>query len=121
MPVTFTETIDHVAQGVEVAGVLILVAGLVWAFALATTVWIRTGDGHEAYRRLRVSVGAVLLLGLEVLVAADLIRTIAVAPSIENVLALGLIVLIRTFLSFSLQIEIGGRLPWHQPADRTGL
>lgn len=115
---TFSETIDHVAQGVETAGVLILVGGLIWSFTLAATSLRRTGDGHLAYRRLRESFGAVLLLGLEILVAADLIRTIAVAPSIENVLALGVIVLIRTFLSFSLQIEIDGRLPWRPQPDR---
>lgn len=118
---TFSETIDHVAQAVESAGVIILVCGLFWSFTLAGMSWRRTGNGHLAYRQLRVSFGAVLLLGLEILVAADLIRTIAVAPSIENVLALGVIVLIRTFLSFSLQIEIDGRLPWRPPADRKSL
>jgi uncharacterized membrane protein len=118
--VSFSETIDHIAQGVEIAGVIVLVAGLAWSFTLAVTRWRRTGDGHLAYQRLRSSFGAVLLLGLEILVAADLIRTIAVAPSIENVLSLGIIVLIRTFLSFSLQIEIDGTLPWRARADRKG-
>jgi uncharacterized membrane protein len=63
---------------------------------------------------LRESFGAVLLLALEVLVAADLIRTVAVAPTLENVAVLGLIVLIRTVLSFSLEIEIEGVLPWRR-------
>jgi uncharacterized membrane protein len=119
--VSFSETIDHVAQGVETVGVLVLVAGLIWAFTLAAVRWRRTGDGHLAYQRLRASFGAVLLLGLEILVAADLIRTIAVAPSIQNVLALGIVVLIRTFLSFSLQIEIDGTLPWRARGARKGL
>ena len=115
---TFSETIDHVAQAVEMVGVGVLVGGLVWSFTLAAGRWRHTGDGHLAYLRLRASFGAVLLLGLEILVAADLIRTIAVAPTIENVLALGIIVLIRTFLSFSLQIEIDGTLPWRARAGR---
>ena len=122
---TFSETIDHVAQAVESAGVVILVVGLLWSFTVAASTWRRTGDAQKGYRQLRVTFGAVLLLGLEILVAADLIRTIAVSPSIDNVLALGLIVLIRTFLSFSLEIEIQGRLPWRAgvalaPADRAG-
>jgi uncharacterized membrane protein len=110
--VTFSETIDHVAQGVEAVGVVVLVAGLFWSFTQSALQWRRTGEAKQAYRQLRFSFGAVLLLGLEILVAADLIRTIAVAPTIENVLALGVIVLIRTFLSFSLEVEIEGRLPW---------
>ena len=118
MSVSFSETIDHVAQGVECVGVIVLVGGLVWSFVLAATRWRRSGDGHLAYQRLRASFGAVLLLGLEILVAADLVRTIAVAPTIENVIALGIIVLIRTFLSFSLQIEIEGTLPWRAGSDR---
>ncbi len=64
------------------------------------------------YRRTRSLLGRSILLGLEVLVAADLIRTVAVDPSLENVGVLGLIVLIRTFLSFSLDVEIDGKLPW---------
>jgi len=63
---------------------------------------------------LRQAFGGTLLLGLEVLVAADLIRTVAVAPTLNNVLVLGLIVLIRTFLSFSLEIEINGVVPWRR-------
>jgi uncharacterized membrane protein len=63
---------------------------------------------------LRETFGGFLLLGLEILVAADLIRTVAVAPTLQNVLVLGLIVLIRTFLSFSLQVEIEGKPPWRR-------
>ena len=63
---------------------------------------------------LRQAFGGTLLLGLEVLVAADLVRTVAVAPTLDNVLVLGLIVLIRTFLSFSLEIEIEGIVPWRR-------
>ncbi len=110
---TFSEAMDHVAQVVEVAGVVVLVAGLVWSFAGA--LWrLRSAGRRAVYASLRETLGGTLLLGLEVLVAADLIRTVAVAPTLENVLVLGLIVLIRTFLSFSLQIEIEGGLPWRR-------
>ena len=104
---TFTETMDKMAEGFEVVGVVVLVIGLVWSLALAVVVWRRSGDGRAGYRALRETFGGVLLLGLEILVAADLIRTVAVAPTLENVSVLGLIVLIRTFLSFSLESRYG--------------
>ena len=66
------------------------------------------------YLVLRQAFGGTLLLGLEVLVAADLVRTVAVAPTLDNVLVLGLIVVIRTFLSFSLETEIEGVAPWRR-------
>ena len=113
---TFTETMDKMAEGFEVVGVIVLVIGLVWSLALAVVVWRRSGDGRAGYRALRETFGGVLLLGLEILVAADLIRTVAVAPTLENVSVLGLIVLIRTFLSFSLEIEIEGVPPWRRAA-----
>jgi|SRR5664279_630956 Predicted membrane protein len=107
---------DKMAEGFEVVGVVVLVIGLVWSLALAVVVWRRSGDGRAGYRALRETFGGVLLLGLEILVAADLIRTVAVAPTLENVSVLGLIVLIRTFLSFSLEIEIEGVPPWRRAA-----
>jgi uncharacterized membrane protein len=113
--VTFTEAMDHVAQGFEAFGVAVLVGGLAWSLTLAARVWRRSGDGRSGYEALRESFGGVLLLGLEILVAADLIRTVAVAPTLENVAVLGLIVLIRTFLSFSLEVEINGVPPWRRP------
>jgi uncharacterized membrane protein len=82
--------------------------------------WRRDHDGSAAYRRLRATFGGVILLGLEILVAADLVRTVAVAPTLQNVAILGVIVLIRTFLSFSLEIEIEGVAPWRRgPATST--
>jgi uncharacterized membrane protein len=77
------------------------------------------GQGAEqGYRIVRTVFGRSILLGLEFLVAADIIRTVAVQPSLENVAVLGLIVLIRTFLSFSLEVEIDGRWPWRRAAPR---
>ena len=111
---TFTELMEHVAQGFEALGAAILVAGVVWSFVLAVAAGRRSGWSARAYLVLRQAFGGTLLLGLEVLVAADLVHTVAVAPTLDNVLVLGLIVVIRTFLSFSLETEIEGVAPWRR-------
>ena len=111
---TFTEGMDHVAKAFEAVGAAVLVLGLVLSLVLAGRVWSRTRRGRVAYQALREIFGGVLLLGLEILVAADLVRTVAVDPTVQNVAILGLIVLIRTFLSFSLEIEIEGIPPWRR-------
>jgi uncharacterized membrane protein len=103
-----------VAQTFEVLAAAILLGGLVFSFVLALRTYQRTKDGTATYRTLRQSFGGVILLGLEILVAGDLIRTVAIAPTLDNVVVLGLIVLIRTFLSFSLEIEIDGVPPWRR-------
>lgn len=110
----FVEVMEHVAQGFEIFGVVVLIGGLIWSLGLAANVWRQSRQGPAAYGVLRSTFGGVLLLGLEILVAADLIKTIAVATTPENVAVLGLIVLIRTFLSFSLEVEIEGTLPWRR-------
>lgn len=110
------EIIVHVADGI---GVAILVAGLFLAAYLALRTWRTSGDGTLAYTVLRRTLGGAILAGLEVLVAGDLIRTVAVAPTLDNVFTLGIIVLIRTFLSFSLEIEIEGTLPWKRAKGST--
>lgn len=114
---SFVDVMGHVAQAFEAFGVGVLVVGLLWSLGLAGTHWRRSRDGRAAYRLLRTSFGGVLLLGLEVLVAADLIKTVAVATTLENVVVLGIIVLIRTLLSFSLEVEIEGTLPWRRAAS----
>lgn len=111
---TFTEVMDHVAQAFEALGALVLAAGTLWSFVVAALTRRRSGNMRQAYALLRQALGGTLLLGLEILVAADLVRTIAVAPTLSNVLILGLIVLIRTFLSFSLETEISGVPPWRR-------
>jgi uncharacterized membrane protein len=113
-PTTFTRIMDHVAQSFEALGAVILIVGVLWSLALAAVAWRRTGQPDRGYLALRRAFGGTLLLGLEVLVAADLLRTVAVAPTLDNVLVLGLIVLIRTFLSFSLETEIEGVWPWRR-------
>jgi uncharacterized membrane protein len=111
---SFGMSMDHVAQAFEALGALILVCGVLWSFVLALLAWRRSSSAGRAYAALRQAFGGTLLLSLEILVAADLIRTVAVAPTVDNVLVLGLIVLIRTFLSFSLEIEIDGVVPWRR-------
>lgn len=111
---TYGEVMEHVAQAFEGLGVVVLTVGTLWSFLLAGLAWRRSGQGRQAYAVIRQAIGGSLLLGLEILVAADLIRTIVVAPTVDNVLTLGLIVLIRTFLSFSLEAEISGTPPWRR-------
>jgi uncharacterized membrane protein len=110
----FTAIMEHVAQAFEALGALILIAGVFWSATLAGIAWRRSRSGRRAYLALRQAFGGSVLLALEVLVAADLIRTVAVAPTLDNVLVLGLIVVIRTFLSFSLETEIEGVPPWRR-------
>jgi uncharacterized membrane protein len=114
---TFMET---ATRGFELVGALTLVVGFVWSLALAVHVWRQTGDGRSAYQILRQAFGGTILLGLEILVAADLVRTVAIEPTLNNVSVLGLIVLIRTFLSFSLEIEIEGIPPWRRALMTSG-
>lgn len=109
----FTDVMEHAAQAFEAIGVAVLSLGLLWSVVVGSRTWRKAG-GRRGYRALRETFGGVLLLGLEILVAADLVRTVAVAPTPQNVAVLGLIVLIRTFLSFSLQVEIDGVPPWRR-------
>ena len=111
---TYADAMLWVARAFEVAAAAVLVLGLVLAFVLAARAYRRSGNGGVAYRTMRQVFGGVILLGLEILVAGDLIRTVAVEPTLDNVVVLGLIVLIRTFLSFSLEIEINGVPPWRR-------
>src|SRR5262245_24973342 len=109
----FTDVMEDVARAFEVFGAAVLIGGLVWSMVLAARA-SRSEGGRRGYRVLRQTFGGALLLSLEILVAADLIRTVAVTPTVESVAVLALIVLIRTFLSFSLEVEIDGVLPWRR-------
>jgi uncharacterized membrane protein len=102
--------VEIAGTSLDAAGVLVVVGGAVVATARLLVQRIR-GVG-EYYRAYRQDLGRAIVLGLEFLIAGDIIRTVAVAPTLQNVLVLGLIVLIRTFLSLSLQLEIDGKLPW---------
>jgi uncharacterized membrane protein len=111
--VSYHDTMERVVQGFEVAGVAILVVGTLLAFASAA-LGLRRGGGRTAYQRARQGVGRAILLGLEVLIIADIVLTITVDQTLDSALTLGLIVLVRTFLSFSLEIELEGALPWRR-------
>ena len=108
---TYDEVIEHVVRVVEAVGCAVMVLGGVWAFArfFVALAQRRVGD---SYAELRRNLGRVILLGLEVLIIADIVRTVIVDPSIDSVIVLGLIVVIRIILSFSLEVEIDGTWPW---------
>ncbi len=109
-----------VAIGFEVIGAISMVIGFVIAVVLGVRSLQRREGGQAAFTVLRTTLGGAILLGLEVLVAADLIRTITSKPSLEDAVILGLIVLIRTVLSMSIQIEIEGVLPWRRALLTSG-
>jgi uncharacterized membrane protein len=106
------EVIEYIGSGIDFAGVLLIVFGFLFASARFLSALRTTGD--DPYRRYRQDIGRAILLGLEVLIAADIIRTVAVTPDLTSVAILAGIVLIRTFLSFSLQVELEGRFPWQR-------
>ena len=105
---------EDIARWIEWIGVAILVVSLVLSLLRAGAAFLRKATPSEVYVDTRSFLGRGILLGLEVLIAADLIRTVAVAPTLDNAVSLGVIVLIRTFLSFSLDVEITGTLPWRE-------
>ena len=107
--VAFFETVTSIF---EIVGVAAMVLGFVGAIVLGIRSLVVTRDGRVAFKTLRDSIGLVILLGLEILVAADLVRTVTSTPSLTDAIVLAIIVLIRTVLSFSLQIEIEGVAPW---------
>jgi uncharacterized membrane protein len=112
---TFQRLIELIGKGVDFGGVAIVVVGVFLASVLAVRMLVRRAPGgYETYRRL---LGRSILLGLEFLVAADIIRTVAVTPTFRSVGVLAVIVLIRTFLSFALELEITGRWPWQKAPD----
>jgi uncharacterized membrane protein len=118
----FQHIIETVGRFMDFAGVAIMVIGALVSIPMALRGFQprQLPSGSEplsVYRSYRQLLGRSILLGLELLVAADIIRTVAVTPTFESVGVLAIIVLIRTFLSFSLELEITGRWPWQkQPA-----
>jgi uncharacterized membrane protein len=108
--VNFFEVIETVGKVIDAAGVAVIALG---ALISAAGVIPRLKTG-QAYRAFRQQLGRSILLGLELLVAADIIRTVAVTPDARSVAVLAGIVLIRTFLSFSLELEITGYWPWQK-------
>jgi len=116
--VSFRESIENVGKTIDVAGVVALVLGVVVASWMAA-LHVRRGEAGDRYRRYRQRLGRAILLGLELLVAADIIRTVAVTPTFQSAGVLAIIVAIRTFLSISLEVELEGRWPWASRTTRT--
>ncbi len=108
----FVEVVVDIGKGVDVAGITIILIGVV---ASSVQFLRRMGkDVGSAYGLYRVGLGRAILLGLEFLIAGDIIRTVATSPTFQSVGVLGGIVLIRTFLSLALNLEVEGRLPWQR-------
>lgn len=118
----FYTTIELIGKIIDLVGVAAIVIGALFAGILALRGLARRNG--EVYVPFRRSLGRSILLGLELLVAADIIKTVALTPTLESVAVLAGIVLIRTFLSFSLELEISGRWPWQKrspvAAENTG-
>lgn len=106
----FQQIVGFVGTVLDGAGVVIVVIGIF----IASGRFLFRRTAYAAYRR---EVGSAILLGLEFLIAGDIIRTVVVAPTMQNVIVLALIVLIRTVLSLALQLEVDGRLPWQKAAS----
>lgn len=112
------QLVERAALGIELLAVAIIVVVIVNATTRYLIVYARRGASTATYKEYRARVARALLLGLEILVAADIIRTVALEPSITNVAILGILVLIRTLLSWTLVVEIEDRWPWQAPRAR---
>jgi uncharacterized membrane protein len=111
-----TQAIELIARGLEVLGVAVIGFAFLYA-TIRGLVHIRQRKS-DAYQQLKIFVEKALQLGLDFLVAADIIGTVTVAPTIQGIASLGLLILVRTFLSWSITVEIEGRWPWQ--LARTG-
>ncbi len=114
----FEQLMELIARAIEIAGVAAIVIGAVVASAAFGVRWRGSRALDEAFPAYRQGLGRAILLGLEFLIAADIVRTVAVAPSFQSLGLLAGIVLIRTFLSFTLQLDVDGRWPWERRRDR---
>jgi uncharacterized membrane protein len=111
------EAIQIAVRAVEVAGIAVLLLGALLASTVFLRDWLHAGLGG-AYHSYRANLGRAILLGLEFLIIADIIRTVTMDPTLTNVAVLAAIVLVRTFLSIALEVEIAGAWPWHRsPSD----
>ncbi len=112
---TFESVVEWVIRAIEIAGVAVLVSGSL--IALVTYARdLQQFDRIQAYTNMRQNIGRTILLGLEILIVADIVLTVAIDSTLQSAVALGVIVLVRTFLSFSLEIELDGVVPWRRRA-----
>lgn len=106
------QAIEYAALAIEVLAVIIIVLSIFYGVIRYIFQGIGDFQDDARYQELKIRLGRSLLLGLEILVAADIVRTVALEATLDSVIVLGLLVLIRTFLSWSLMVEIEGRWPW---------
>ena len=111
---SYEHLVSEVVRGVEAVGAGIMVFGGLGAFLVFASSALQAGKAQGSYDALRRNLGRCILLGLEVLIVADIVRTIIVDPTLESVAVLGAIVVIRILLSFSLEVEIDGLWPWRR-------
>ncbi|MEL6149727.1 MAG: DUF1622 domain-containing protein [Chloroflexota bacterium] len=114
------ELIHNIEEYITFVGVIFDVIGviaIVIGFGVATANFLRRSNTNDRVRTYRMELGSALILCLEILVAADIIRTVAVAPTVNNLLGLGLLVIVRTFLSWTLELEVDGRFPWQRESE----
>lgn len=114
---TFNETMDYIGRGLEAVGVAIIVIGITVSLIALIRQLSRDGSVQDAFAIGRKNIGRSILFGLEVLVAGDIVLTVTVTPTFTSVGVLAAIVLIRTFLSFTLEVEIDGRWPWQKERE----
>lgn len=108
----FPSALKLTTRAIEIGGIAIIVLGTIGATIFVIWQVLQGRSGSDAFSLYRSNLGRAILLGLEFLVAADIINTVAIEPTLQSLAILGGIVLIRTFLSFSLEVEIEGRWPW---------
>jgi uncharacterized membrane protein len=111
---SYEHAISDIVKVVEAVGAGIMILGGVWAFGLCARRAVSPESRAGTYEDLRRNLGRSILLGLEVLIVGDIVRTIIVDPTLESVAVLGAIVVIRILLSFSLEVEIDGAWPWNR-------
>lgn len=116
----FPQALRLITRMIEVGGIAVIVLGILGASVIIVRQVLQGRSPSDAFNLYRSSIGRAILLGLEFLVAADIISTVAIEPTLESLVILGGIVLIRTFLSFSLEVEIEGRWPWDRHKAEQG-
>lgn len=114
-----TSALDMAVVAVELIGACVIIGGIIWAAYVFLRDVGASNRAQSAYRRLRSNLGRAILVGLELLVGADILATVTAPLTVVSVGLLGLVVLIRTFLSFSLETEIEGRWPWRRAGAST--
>ena len=110
------EIVEYIVIVVETIGIIVIVAGLLFSFI--RYVFTRQGYSLKSFEILRQEMGKAILLGLEILVAGDIIETVCIEPTLNRIASLSLIVIIRTILSLSIGYEISGKIPWKKDADK---